>query len=100
MTKLLKISAVAMVTLVLATGTALAQNGNPCPGSKAYQVNIIGSGIKNPPMTGNNGHRIFVNLNGNSKIIMTGDTDQNNANGLQCGTKFQVLDANATGGAG
>jgi len=47
-------------------------------------------------MTNNDGHRIFVNLNGKSQIYMTGDTDPVTT-GLQCGDKFDVLDANATG---
>lgn len=103
MTKLLKISIVAMVALVLATGTALAQNGNPCPGDKEYQVNIIGvSHDKSADMTGNNGHRIFVPLQSGDdvgrkvKIFMTGDIDGDHGNGLQCGNSFRVLDANAT----
>lgn len=88
------------VAFGLLAGSALAQNGNPCPGDKEYQFNIIGMDKgKNPPMTNNDGHRIFVNLNGTSKIFMTGDTDPGTA-GLQCGTKFDVLDANATGGGG
>ena len=83
--------------VVLFASAALAQNNNPCPGDKAYQFNIIGMEKgKNPPMDGNDGHRIFVKLSGTSKIFMTGDTDGIAANGLQCGTKFDVLDANGT----
>lgn len=73
----------------------MAQNGNPCPGDKEYQFNILGSKTKNPPMDNNNGHRIFVLLNGTSKIYMTGDTDPDTT-GLQCGNSFNVLDANGT----
>ncbi|MBK5291870.1 MAG: hypothetical protein JJE04_09375 [Acidobacteriia bacterium] len=81
----------------LAAGSAFAQNGNPCPGEKEYQLNIIGVAKgKTPEMTGNNGHRIFVNLTGKSVINMTGDTDSVTA-GLQCGDNFLVTDANATG---
>ena len=84
----------------LAAGSALAQNGNPCPGKKEYQFNIIGvPKNKNPDLTNNNGHRVFVDLNGPSTINFTGDTDLNDANGLQCGSNFQVLDANGTGGS-
>lgn len=80
----------------LVAGLALAQNGNPCPGDKEYQFNIIGMDKgKTPPMDGNNGHRIFVWLKGKSTIYMTGDTDPN-TDGLQCGKSFNVLDANAT----
>lgn len=80
-------------------GTALAQNNNPCPGEKEYQVNLIGvPKNKNPDMTNNNGRRIFVPLNGVTKIYMTGDTSP--LAGLQCGDSFQVTDANATDGIG
>lgn len=84
------------IVLALSLGTALAQNGNPCPGDKEYQFNIIGMDKgKNPAMDDNNGHRIFVWLSGTSKIYMTGDTDTE-TDGLQCGNKFDVLDANGT----
>ena len=86
------------MSLMLVAVTAFAQNNNPCPSEKAYQFNIIGVDKgKNPDMTGNNGHRLFVNLTGKSKIVMTGDTDFDDSNGLQCGNSFQVVDANATG---
>jgi hypothetical protein len=81
--------------------SAFAQNGNPCPGDKEYQLNIIGTSDKNPDMTNNNGHRIFVPLSGKTKIYMTGDTDtlDGTTNGtLNCGNKFDVLDANGTDG--
>lgn len=94
MKRILSILAVAAV-VVLCSTPALAQNGNPCPGDKEYQFNIIGSKIKNPPMDNNNGHRIFVLLKGTSQIYMTGDTDPNTT-GLQCGNNFDVLDANGT----
>jgi hypothetical protein len=86
----------------LAAEGALAQNKNPCPGDKEYQFNIIGTKVKNAPMTNNDGHRIFVLLNGTTKIYMTGDTDtlDGTRNGvLNCGTKFDVLDANGTDGS-
>ena len=85
------------MSLMLIAWAAFTQNNNPCPSEKAYQFNIIGvPKSKNPDMTGTNGHRLFVNLTGNSKINMTGDTDPE-TEGLQCGNNFQVLDANATG---
>jgi hypothetical protein len=87
-----------LVAFALVAGTAFAQNNNPCPGEKAYQVNIIGVPKgKNPNMTGGNGHRIFVPLNGVTKIYMTGDTST--ASGLQCGNNFFVADANGTDGS-
>ena len=88
-----------LVAFAFVVGTALAQNNNPCPGEKEYQVNIIGvPKTKNVNMTGGNGHRIFVPLNGVTKIYMTGDTST--ASGLQCGNSFYVEDANATDGSG
>jgi len=86
------------VVLVLAfgVGSALAQNGNPCPGEKEYQINLIGvPNVKTADMTGNNGHRIFVPLKGPANIYMTGDTDPD-TEGLQCGDSFYVTDANGT----
>src|SRR5437870_12654739 len=86
-------------TLALAGGSALAQNSNPCPGKKEYQFNIIWvPKDKKPDLTNNNGHRVFVDVNGPSTINFTGDTDPS-TDGLQCGNNFQVLDANGTGGS-
>ncbi len=83
------------VVFCFAAANALAQNNNPCPGDKEYQFNIIGMEKgKNPDMTNNDGHRIFVALNGKTQIYMTGDTSP--LPGLQCGKKFDVLDANGT----
>lgn len=61
------------------------QTGNGSPSGAHYNLNIIGvSKDKEATMTGNNGHRIFVNLEGNTKI------------GLSEGETFNVLDANGT----
>lgn len=95
-----KAKIVACVLLVLAFGaaSALAQNNNPCPGDKEYQFNIIGmKNVKNAAMDNNDGHRIFVPLTGKTSIYMTGDTDPVTS-GLQCGNRFDVLDANGTDG--
>lgn len=101
MSRFLKLASLAFVGVCLSFNV-LAQNANPCPGDKAYQVNIIGvPKDKTADMTGNNGHRIFVPLNNrddvdrHTRIYMTGDTDPD-TKGLQCGNNFQVLDANAT----
>ena len=84
------------IVFTLIAGSALAQNNNPCPGDKEYQFNIIGvKKAKTVDMDNNDGHRIFVALSGTTKIFMTGDTDTDTA-GLQCGNKFDVLDANGT----
>ena len=90
----------ALAVVMAFAAPLIAQNNNPCPGDKEYQFNIIGMAKgKKPDMTNDNGHRIFVNLSGSSKIFMTGDTDPATT-GLQCGNSFDVLDANATGNGG
>ena len=60
--------------------------GNGAPSGPHYDLNFIGVPKgKTADMTGDNGHRIFVNLYGNTKILLSpGD--------------FQVLDANGTDG--
>lgn len=61
--------------------------GNGAPSGKHYNLNIIGvPKAKTADMTGNKGHRIFVDLNGHSKIMLTEGP-------------FEVLDANGTGGS-
>jgi len=63
--------------------------GNGFPSGSHFNLNIIGvPKDKSADMTDNNGHRIFVKLDGRSKIM------------LQEGEEFQVLDANATDGSG
>ena len=68
---------------VAVDGAALSQ-GNGAPGGHDYQLNIIGvPKDKTADMTGNNGHRIFVPLDGKVAInLVEGD--------------FAVLDANGT----
>lgn len=98
-----------VIAVVFAVGAAYAQNGNPCPSDKEYQLNIIGvPKDKSASMTGNQGHRIFVPLQSGPdlevprqvKIFMTGDTAPGDADGdgyqLDCGNSFYPSDANAT----
>src|SRR5437764_8235304 len=61
--------------------------GNGAPSGPHYDLNIIGVPKgKTADMTGDNGHRIFVPLDGSTKILLSpGD--------------FQVLDANGTDGS-
>jgi hypothetical protein len=75
---------------ILSNPDALAAGiGNGGPNGPHYNLNIIGvSKDKTASMDGNNGHRIFVKLWGNSKIW------------LGEGEDFQVLDANGTDGNG
>ena len=66
-------------------------NGNGAPSGAHYNLNIIG--VKNPKtsdMDNNNGHVIFVDLNGKSKIELQEAPE---------GESFAVLDANATDGS-
>lgn len=78
-------------------GTVI-DNSNGAPSGKHYNLNIIGTSVKNPPMQGNNGHRIFVNLwsNGQPDKIMLCES------GVEPGCapddEFVVLDANGTDG--
>lgn len=61
--------------------------GSGAPRGPHYNLNIIGvPKTKTADMSGNKGHRIFVKLDGKSKI------------NLGEGESFQVLDANATQG--
>jgi hypothetical protein len=80
-------SALFLTTLlasVVFTSSAIAGNGAP-QGAHDYQLNIIGTSDKNPNLTGGSGARIFVDLNGDSRIA------------LQEGP-FAVIDANGTDG--
>jgi hypothetical protein len=61
--------------------------GNGAPTGSHYNLNIIGvPKDKDADMTGNSGHRIFVDLAGKTRID------------LKKGETFQVLDANGTDG--
>jgi len=97
MKKLIAIVLVAVLVLTLAVGSGMAladkpekaiDQGNGCPSGPHYNLNLIGVPDKSADMTGNNGHRIFVKLWGNTKIWLTEGDD------------FQVLDANGTDGNG
>lgn len=65
---------------------AFVRTGNGAPSGSHYNLNIIGvPRNKTADMTGNNGHRIFVSIDGHTKILLSeGD--------------YQVLDANGTDG--
>ena len=67
----------------------LKTTGNGAPNGAHYNLNLIGvSKDKSASMDDNNGHRIFVKLEGNTKIYLTE------------GETFDVLDANGTDGNG
>ena len=79
------------LALLLVLGLAIpayAGGGNGAPSGAHYNLNIIGvPQDKTADMDDNNGHRIFVKLDGNSKIM------------LSEGDEFRVLDANGTKGS-
>jgi hypothetical protein len=79
------------LALLLALSLAIpayAGEGNGAPSGAHYNLNIIGvPKDKTADMTGDNGHRIFVRLDGKSKIL------------LSEGEEFNVLDANGTKGS-
>jgi hypothetical protein len=82
--------AIALIISLVPVSVFAAANqpaGNGAFSGAHYNLNIIGvSQSKTATMDDNNGHRIFVNLEGQSKILLTeGD--------------FAVLDANATDGS-
>jgi len=93
---LLRISAIAVAAGLLAMmipsiasvpqQQAFAGSGNGAPSGAHYNLNIIGvPQNKTADMTGSNGHRIFVPLEGNCRINLSmGD--------------FQVVDGNCTDG--
>jgi len=62
------------------------ETGNGAPSGAHYNLNIIGvPKDKRADMTGNQGHRIFVDLDGHTKILLTEG-------------EYEVLDANGTDG--
>lgn len=72
-------------TAVDTSGLMLSMAGNGAPNGAHYNLNIIGvPKDKTADMDNNNGHRIFVKLWGNTKILLAEGDD------------FSVLDANGT----
>lgn len=71
----------------MGSAATVTQTGNGAPSGSHYNLNLIGvSKDKSADMTGDNGHRIFVKLEGKTKILLSeGD--------------FTVLDANGTDGS-
>lgn len=75
------------------------QTGNGAPSGPHYDLNIIGVPKgKTADMTGNNGHRIFVNLFGNTKIFLSqGDFEVLDANGTDAnGASFRLPNPDST----
>jgi hypothetical protein len=77
-----------VLALVVPAYAGNAGNGNGAPSGPHYNLNIIGvPKDKSATMDDNNGHRIFVSLEGKTKIML----------GIG---EFKVLDANGTDGNG
>jgi hypothetical protein len=73
--------------LTLGASPAFAGTGNLAPSGPHYNLNIIGAKYdKNADFGGGDGHRIFVDLTGSTKILLAEGDD------------FSVLDANGTDG--
>ena len=81
-----------IVMLLAFSLVAYAGSGNGAPSGSHYNLNIIGvPKDKTAEMVGSHGHRIFVKLEGKSKIYLKEAPE---------GESFQVLDANGTDGNG
>lgn len=62
---------------------------NGAPSGAHYNLNLIGTNVKNPDPNWDSGHRIFVPLSGHTRIMLTESTG---------GFYFEVTDANGTDG--
>jgi hypothetical protein len=71
---LICVAALAMVAVAMPALAGNGGNGNGAPNGAHYNLNIIGSTSKNPPMTGSNRHTIFVAL-GDKKNDISVSTD-------------------------
>ena len=71
--------------------------GNGAPSGAHYNLNIIGvPKSKNPDFSGGNGHRIFVPLEGRTKILLRmGEFDVLDANGTDGTAAFQLPEPDA-----
>jgi len=104
MRRILVLIAAGIIASTGLVGTAMAGNGAP-QGAHDYQLNIIGTSDKNPNLSGGSGHRIFVDLNGDSRIsLFEGDYAVLDANGTDGWASFQLpkpgLDAFIVGDPG
>lgn len=79
---------VAVPSIILAKPN---DNGNGAPSGPHYNLNIIGTKDKKPDMNNNSGHRIFVDLQGPTKIyLIEGPYAVIDANGTDGEAKFQL----------
>jgi hypothetical protein len=96
--KLFAISMAAIMALALIASPAYAVNGNLAPSGAHYNLNIIGvKSDKNVDFTGGDGHRIFVDLTGPTKIMLAeGDFAVLDANGTDGTARFQLPNPDPT----
>jgi len=79
-----------VLALVVPAYAGQAETGNGAPSGAHYNLNIIGVPQgKSADMTGNSGHRIFVSLQGKTKIMLHQAKEYED---------YKVLDANGTDG--
>lgn len=101
MNRIMKISTIAVVLgLTLSILPAVSgATGNGAPSGAHYNLNLIGiPKNKTADMTGNNGHRIFMPLDGKAKILLTeGDFAVLDANGTDGTAKFQLPNPDVDG---
>jgi hypothetical protein len=91
MKKLIMVAVIAALAASTFAAVAYAGTGNGAPSGAHYNLNLIGvPKDKSADMTGSNGHVIFVDLSGKTRILL-----QEGAAGI---FDFQVLDANGTDG--
>jgi len=105
----MKTSVILALGLAVGTVAALAQTGNGAPNGNHYNLNLIGKEqCPTDPMTDNNGHVIFVLLNGGDVATNLNGKLANNISkvnkiylrqSLDTNT-FAVLDGNACNGNG
>lgn len=104
--KRLAIFFVTVLTLSMVLSATAFATGNGAPqGAPDYQLNIIGTTSKSPDMTVDLGRRIFVPLEGKTKIyLFQGDYEVLDANGTDGSASFQLpkpgLDAYIVGDPG
>ena len=98
----MKIVVLTSLIVMMITGATFANPEGVCEDGKLIsKLNIIGvKKDNNANMEDNNGHVLFVNLNGNSKIELVNSYDPDifeDYSDHDVG-KFKVLDKNVTGG--
>src|SRR5215211_3075737 len=91
-THMLRTAAIIIGLAVALAGASAVLAGNGTPNGAHYNLNLIGVPKgKTADMTGNNGHRIFMPLSGQAKILLSeGAYDVLDANGTDGEAAFQL----------